>query len=525
MTTKAPAKPRSNAALLREAQRLEAALAALDRQERLKRTRFLPSQQKLIDAYNDPAVKTILFLGANQSGKTDASARCLCATALGVQPWDNRPRRFRPPVRIAVLLEDYDNHAFIYAEQKVIELMPPGAVEIIERTQRGAPRVLRFKETGSTVHLFTKDQESRRLESATWHELYVDEPCARSDFIALSRGLQKFDGKTVMTMTPLSEPWIFDEIYTRAGNLGGDKGSIFAITTFPDENKQSQGGYLSDAGVDEFRAKMSEEEREARVHGRFLHLLGRVYKNFDESIHVLKEHPVPAEERCHGVTIDPHDRLPWAIAWFYVTPGGDIVFYDEWPHEAFEEIRDSKLVVNDYAKILKDHGSTVYRFMDPNAGRRRSVLTGMTIAEAMQALSDEANPLFFETRINDDLQDGHESVRSRLAWNKDKPRDPSNQPRLYFLDSCRNLIRSLRSYIWEDWRGKVGEGKPLKEKPQEKFKHFPDCVRYTCIMDPRWHTLGRTEPLRREGNVIHFRPGWEGGDLRWKIRERLRAKA
>lgn len=494
---------------------LEKLKATVDLRENLEKSRFLPSQQKLLDAYNDPAISTVIFCGANQVGKTEVSGRCLLATLKGVQPWDNRPRRFKPPVHVAILLEDYPNHACIYL-QKLHEIVPPEDLVVEERTQLGHPRVLKYKPTGSTAHIFTKDQESRRQESATWHELYVDEPCDRHQWIALSRGLQKYSGKTIMTMTPLSEPWIYDDIYSAAANYGGEKENIFAITADPEENRKSRGGYLEDSGVDAFREKLTEEEREARVFGRFMHLQGRIFQDFKDE-HILKEDLVDPMDCPWGVVIDPHDRKPFFILWFYVAPGDDLIFREEWPPFDFFETRQWGWGIDDYVLELKRHPKTFYRIMDPNYGRRTNMQTGLSISEQFQIRSSSDWPLAFNTSVDDSIEAGHKAVIDLLRWDRSRPMGAMNQPKLYVHASCRNTIKGFRNYTWDNYRGAVGYGKGPKEKPKEEYKDPMDCVRYAVMAQPKH--LARTGAFDYRSS-IETRPGWAQHRWRDQLEER-----
>ncbi len=78
-----------------------------------------------------------------------------------------------------------------------------------------------------------------------------------------------------------------------------------------------------------------------------------------------------------------------------------------------------------------------------------------------------------------------------------------NQPKLYILRHCHNHIRGMRNYTWENWKGKQGEGKLRKEVPREKWKHFPDCIRYGCVARirylPRGQFAGAGRPQRYSG--------------------------
>lgn len=460
--------------------------------------KVLPTQQKVFDALLDPKIHCVILTSPNQYGKTHCNIASGIADALGWYPWDGRITLQPVPTHTAWLIPDYDSHGRNLIK-KLLDMYPPHKLKI-HCTQQGAPRAVDFLDTGSTWQMFTHDQEVRRLEGGTYNALKIDEPCPRSHYIALRRGLQRNRGKTLFTMTPLTEPWIFDELYSQAGNNGGPHKWCAAFTAFPDENKRSQGGFLDDEDVELFRANLTEEEKEARVKGKWVHLIGRVYKSFNEKVHVIDD--VDPSMGTKGIVIDPHDRLAFAITWFYVTPNGDKVIYDEWPKEDYHSIRYCDHSIEDYINIIESNEPTTYRYMDPNYGPRRTIVSGLSIAESFQVRG-----MYFNTEINDDVTAGHKAVQEELRYRTDKPVDALNKPKLFFSRRCHNHIRSMLYYTWDEWTGRGSDGRAPKQKPKEKYKHFADNVRYLCMMNPRF--IGDSRKMERYRDDMS--PEWLSG--------------
>ena len=457
---------------------------------------FLPSQKRYLDAINAKEHFVVLLTAGNKLGKSWVLTYDLISESLGYQPHDGTPRA-RTGYDIALLLRDYDNHANKILREGFQQMLPRGCVKVCSRTQSGAPRIIEVTDpitniTGKQIHIYTHDQDWDRLEGGSFQRVCVDEPCPQSHWKALIRSLQTTGGICTLTMTLLAgSEWIWNEIYHKASNNGGNNKRFYAITAFPEENRESQGGFLPDNAIDDFRSTLTPEEIEARVHGRAIHLTGRVYKDFDERVHVLKEDLVPSDalETCPKIlVIDPHDRLPFAMIWAYITPADDIVIYDEWPQEDFEHLTHALHNFDDYAAIIDQKGGTLWNIMDPNYGNRPSVSSGMTVAQELSLRTGRA----FLTDVNDRVAPGHLAVRNRLHWNTNRPMDATNQPKLYVKKSCRNVIHSFNNYLWEEWRGRTADGKSPKNKPQEKFKHFMDCIRYLCMHDSiRYVETGR----------------------------------
>jgi hypothetical protein len=76
------------------------------------------------------------------------------------------------------------------------------------------------------------------------------------------RGLIDFRGRAWLTLTPISEPWLFDEI---VGKADGKK--VWFTTGDIRDNP-----YLSEEAIQDFESKLLPEEIEARIHGKFIHL-------------------------------------------------------------------------------------------------------------------------------------------------------------------------------------------------------------------------------------------------------------
>jgi hypothetical protein len=107
-----------------------------------------------------------------------------------------------------------------------------------------------------------------------------------------------------------------------------------------------------------------------------------------------------------------------------------------------------------------------------------------------------------DTNINDDITLGHQLVKAKLAYNKKQPIDEKNHPHLFFArNGARNTIFSLKNYIYDEFRNRDSHDK-RKETPKDKYKDFPDCLRYFCVINPQFY-----EPIEDENyfNTNNFR--------------------
>lgn len=459
------------------------------RTDELKRTvydmRFLPTQSKYLDAVCSQKYHVILMPSGNKMGKTWVLGYDLACESWGYQPHDGKERK-RTGYDIALLLRDYDGHAMKIYRECFLQMLPKDCVRIIARTQSGAPRVIQLVDPvngveGRHIHIFTHDQDPARLEAGSWQRVSVDEPCPERHWQALIRGLATTKGSCTMTMTLLEgSAWIWENIHCKAANQGGDNERYVSLVADPYENYKSRGGFLDDDALEDFRKTIPREHWDARVLGKALHLAGRVYKDFEEKVHVLRK-PLHTPEEIADfpkvLAVDPHTRVPFAMAWAYVAPGDVLVFYEEWPNDNLESLQHVNFTFNDYAGVINNRPMPTFAVMDPNAGKIKSITSGLTIAQELSVLTG----LGFQTDIDDTLTTGHDVVARRLRYDREKPLSTENQPSLFITPNCRNIIQSFQNYIWQEWRGKHAEGKGPNPKPEERYKHWVDCIRYACM--------------------------------------------
>lgn len=98
----------------------------------------------------------------------------------------------------------------------------------------------------------------------------------RNHRIATQRGLIDRSGQSILTFTPLIEPWMKEEIVDKADGknidvfYGNTRDNLFDIKGNP---------ILSEADIKRFEDMLTDDEKETRIRGKFFHLKGLVYKN------------------------------------------------------------------------------------------------------------------------------------------------------------------------------------------------------------------------------------------------------
>lgn len=209
----------------------------------------------------------------------------------GIDPITGNRFTYEPPVRIGLVCQDFSTSLPEDIILRLKEIMPWDA--IITRISRVQGQVIDGFEffNGSTVRILSHVQEDERYEGWSMHGVKWNEPMPHSKFVAASRGSVEFNATHVMAFSPLSEPWIMDALYLPAHFVRTEQDFLDIQTKKPEivvvEGSIYENPYSTREAIDRFVSRIStEEEREARVWGRWSVFAGRVYKSFSREKHV-----------------------------------------------------------------------------------------------------------------------------------------------------------------------------------------------------------------------------------------------
>lgn len=415
------------------------------------------------------------YIGANGTGKTTVGMAEAVSYALGYRPWDGSTTTL-PPSRVLVVCQDFTNATKEDVMPVLEQFLPESMILHVDRLANGMKHKWTLK-NGSIIKLQSYEQDPFAFEGASWDFVLFNEPAPRDIYVAVLRGIAKRNGRVALTFTPigLESAWIYDDIYTKA-----DGKRISVVTA------EQGDSFMDEEAREMFNAALDEEEKEARVYGKFRHLQGRVYRDFDAGVHVIPRERIEAliadPNIPKGVVVDPHDRRPFAIAWFLVTPQDEMVFFDEHPEGEFHKMKSSRWSLDDYASILAErerrYSPVLWSLMDPNFGISPKVVSKSLVDEFAE------RGLIFDTNIKDAVQEGHIAVANKMRYDRNRVIDAANKPSLYFCANCTNLIAAMTRYAWIDNKSAAERG--FKEKPRELFKDFADCVRYAVMYGPTY---------------------------------------
>lgn len=410
------------------------------------------------------------LFGANKIGKSLSGTWEFCAHETGIYPdWFPKHLRLNGKVRGRIIINDF-GQVFKSDILPLLEKWIPKKMY----SQNGGYRKKNSQglytdwvlSNGNAFHIMSNEQDTEQFEGAELELILVNEPCSRDNFIASTRGLVVTGGRVMMTMTLLRMAgWILTDIL-------GSKDAYVSPYIDITQNK-----YLTQENIDKFADTLTEEEKEARLHGRPVQLAGRVHKLFEEGVHCINRFVIPQDWNRYLI-LDPHEREPFAFLWGAISPQNRIYWYDNVSPLSGTGVKDLSAIIkakegNDriYKRIMDCHYMTKPQISD-NKNRNLSDM-----------FSD--HKIYFEPS-NPDFTTGRLAVDEYLAYDKQKPIDDTNSPGMFWFKDLLEPKQSMQYYSWDDWVGRSKDAKELKPKPKSKFSHYADDVRYLCIEKPKY---------------------------------------
>lgn len=427
------------------------------------------------------------MFGSNRSGKSVSGAVKVSYLTTGQYPSWWTGRKWNRPTVGRVFASDFSKGVKVVTK-KLHEWLPKDTIQSIERNNQKAEIGWYIKHVSGASSFFdvmTYEQEVSLAEGWNGDWAWFDEPPPRDLYIATARGLVDSDGVAFFTLTPLKEPWLFDEIYNSK-----DKHVSSVICDMRHNlermnplSKQVIG--LKESAIQKFESKLTEEERETRMHGKFRYLAGRIWKEWDREVHTFdrriwikgKNNVVvdgqPPQHWPRMMLVDPHDRNPHAILWVTCDETGN--------YKAYRECWIANTTIDDIVREIKrvetNARETVQvRIMDPNFGPKKYGNSGLTVRDEFEQAGRRIN-LNLRFNFGDDRKEiGRNAFAQLLKYDIKKPLSLLNHPIFTACDDLKEFIYQVEHYIWDEFRS--GLERDPKEKPKDINTHFPDLCQY-----------------------------------------------
>jgi phage terminase large subunit-like protein len=475
-----------------------------------------------------------LFESGNQVGKTSIGVAEDLAHAMGFRPWLSKDD---PDYRIAVRVPNNGIVGCEVAGQTLAQRIEPEFMSLIPRYC--SPEITRYsdgsiksltltldvlgKPCGSTIHFRSYVQPAESYEGTVLDWIHFDEPPPQPILTAATRGLMSTNGPSWYTMTPLKEAYIYDLLSLHAFNNGGEDQeiAIFRGSTWdncqdwcracdlripendPEVLKPGQArpvrtcpkcgkvmGFLPKEGIENYLKKITDpDEREAREEGKWKHLSGLVYKEFDRAAHLYPDFNIP-DDWMRIEAVDPHDARPsrWlfgAVSPEEITvnekPANRIYWYTYLlPTGNIKEIA-RKVKIRRAEHNYKEPAMVI---LDAKFGSK-TTKTGLEETSWEEELEKAGiRNIILSHSAPGDVSLGHKRVKEYLALHYSVVKDKSFPGMMFAQEGCkgdRGPIQDMSNYSWD-------EG---KDKPKEDYKDACDCIRYAALEQP---TYKRPEP-------------------------------
>lgn len=435
--------------------------------------------------HQSPAKIRAIF-GGNRSGKTTAGVVEFMMHMTGEYPdWYPKENRYPTdkPLKGRIAAQDF--------QKGVNEVILPTIDEWVDSTVGGSFIAKKYRnpigipvkwelKNGRIFDILTYEQATEQFEGWKGDIAWFDEPPPRDKYIATLRGLVDRQGRCWLTLTPLKQPWIYDEIYE------SDSPDIFTITMDIMENPTLSESYIKDI----FSKAMDENEREARLHGKFKHLSGLVFKEFDPDVHIAEISRIRAYW-TRFFAIDPHPRTPTACLWLAVDEHEGLWVYDELWMDGMSLPQMAQAIKAQEAGVTPDR-----RLIDPAMDKTDVTAGGFNVRKELMKHG------IYCSRANNSFDLGISHIRDGL-----KPEYShlygKSIPRLRISRNCPRLIYEFQHYLWDEYTMRP-EDHSEKQKPKKKNDHFLDCLRYILNARPMFRKVEQEEDIVYTGEYTKY---------------------
>ena len=427
----------------------------LDRFERCPFLVYIPHpvQRK----FHKSKARIRAFFGGNRSGKTRAIIQeVLWYGTCIFPPWHNRAG-MKPPVEIWVVSLDFPSSRDV-VQPMVRQLLGSGYLKSWNVTDK----IIELT-NGSTIGFKSVDSGWEKFQGTAKHLIAFDEEPEWNVWQECRMRVISTKGDIILAMTPLhGMSWVFDELYEPW--LEGRDPDIECFVANIKDNP-----YIDKTEIERIEKTFYDEEKTARLEGKFVEFAGLVYKEFEKNIHLVKRFTIPA----HWIKIrglDPGLNNPTACVWLAISPDDELFVFDEY-YEMDKTIKEFATEIK--AKTGLD--KIVYTVIDPSSCSRNPA------HPELKSVKEEYAKYGIWTKPgNNDVSYGINAVKELLHVNP-----KTGRPRLFFFDDLEAIKKEIIRYRWDTFRHH-SEEKNLKERPKKVMDHALDALRYVIASNPRY---------------------------------------
>lgn len=423
------------------------------------------------ESFHRSSCRIRLYIGGNRSGKTTGGIVEDIWWLTRKHPFQRVPDR---PIAGRIISVDFLNGIEKIIKPQLKQWLPPSQLRGGSwfSAYEASTRTL-YLENGSFVELMSYDQDLDKFAGTSRDFVHFDEEPPESIYTENMARLIDRKGHCWITMTPIEGmTWIFDTVYEK-GILGDRNIKVIEVD-------MAENPHLDQEEVAEFLDSLSEDERNARGHGKFVQMGGLVYKGFSPKIHVIDAvdpRQFLGSQYRHYLSLDHGFNNPTAVLWHAADRDNVVV--------TFDEHYEAQRIIDYHASVIharnKAHGREPdINICDPALGQHQAV-TGTSIQTeyAIRGIGFAFG--------NNDIATGIAKVNQYLAVGS------NNRPSWYITRNCANLIREIQRLRWKTWASKrqQSQNNPY-DAIHKKDDHACDSARYFFSFMPE---LKQAAPL------------------------------
>ena len=322
-------------------------------------------------------------------------------------------------------------------------------------------------DTGFEIDIMSNEQDAKEFESTDLGFIWFDEP-SRKDIYIASVARTRAGGIIFWTMTPLDySAWIEEDLYNKRDGI-----NVEYVEADVEINCKEHGvrGILEHKNIERMIAQYPEDEKEARIHGKFGHLLGKIIKAFNRKIHVIRPFEMNYDDYAWFMALDTHPQVDDHALWMAINAKGQKYLVAE-----LVEKGTASQLASEFKRI--EGGMRIEgRLIDPSAFNKDE-RTGE------QSFGDKLNGFGFTFELGSkDLVNGIRRTQDAFAYEM-VGNEFIKKPEVFIFDTCPVAIRQIESYVWVKNRGKSADMKQERGIPIDKNDHQPENLRRLLMRD------------------------------------------
>ena len=316
-------------------------------------------------------------------------------------------------------------------------------------------------DTGFVFDIMSNEQDPKEFESTDLGWIWFDEPMPKSIFLAsVARGRL---GCTIFaTFTPLDySAWIEQELYAKRDGI-----NIDYVEANVEDNCKMHGerGILEHVFIERMIAQYPEDERQARAHGKFGNLLGKIIKSFDRRIHVIRPFELDRRKYSIFMALDTHPQVDDHAIWMAIGTDGQKFLVAEFVGKGTAPQISAEF------KRIEAGFRMEGRLIDLSAYNEDERTIEISFGKKLEEQGFRFEP------GSKDLINGIRRMQDAFAYTVVQG-ELVKKPELFIFDTCPVAIRQIESWVWVKNKGVSADVKQERGKPIDKNDHQPENVR------------------------------------------------